>query len=53
MLPVLLAHHVELYHVPVLSLLFAAGLYIGWRFSGLLLADHDKGKSGATAESSP
>ena len=26
------AHHVELYHVPVLAVLFAAGAWIGWKF---------------------
>jgi hypothetical protein len=28
---ILLAHHLELYHVPVLVVLFAAGAWIGWR----------------------
>jgi hypothetical protein len=28
---ILLAHHVELYHVPVLTILFAAGAWIGWK----------------------
>ena len=50
--PALFAHHLELYHVPVLSLLFAAGLYIGWRFIGLLLPGDDKGKSGVSSKSS-
>jgi hypothetical protein len=27
----LFAHHVELYHVPVLIVLFAAGALIGWQ----------------------
>jgi hypothetical protein len=28
---VLLAHHLEAHHVPILVTLFAAGLYIGWQ----------------------
>lgn len=27
---ILLAHHLEAHHVPVLLCLFAAGFYIGW-----------------------
>jgi hypothetical protein len=27
----LLAHHLEAHHVPVLAVLFAAGFYIGWQ----------------------
>ena len=27
---VLLAHHLEAHHVPVLAGLFAAGFYVGW-----------------------
>jgi hypothetical protein len=27
---VLLAHHLEAHHVPVLAALFAAGFYVGW-----------------------
>jgi len=30
------AHHVELYHVPVLAVLFAAGAWIGWKFASAL-----------------
>jgi hypothetical protein len=32
----LFAHHVELYHVPVLAVLFAAGAWIGWKFVSAL-----------------
>jgi hypothetical protein len=32
----LFAHHVELYHVPVLAVLFAAGAWIGWKFVSTL-----------------
>jgi hypothetical protein len=34
----LLAHHVELHHVPVLLALFTAGYWIGWRGVAGLLA---------------
>ncbi len=27
----LLAHHLEAHHVPVLAALFAAGVFIGWQ----------------------
>ncbi len=27
----LLAHHLEAHHVPVLAALFAAGFYVGWQ----------------------
>lgn len=33
---ILLAHHVELYHVPVLAVLFVAGAWIGWKFVSAL-----------------
>jgi hypothetical protein len=38
----LFAHHVELYHVPVLVVLFAAGAWIGWKFIGALGERHLK-----------
>jgi hypothetical protein len=28
---ILLAHHLEAHHVPVLACLFAAGFFIGWQ----------------------
>ena len=34
----LLAHHVEMYHVPVLLVLFTAGAWIGWQLTGALVA---------------
>ena len=33
----LLAHHLEAQHVPVLLVLFAAGIYIGWELLGRCL----------------
>ena len=33
----LLAHHIEAQHVPVLLILFAAGIYIGWELLGRCL----------------
>jgi len=34
----LLAHHLEVQHFPILILLFAAGVYVGWELLGRLLA---------------
>ncbi|HEX4143584.1 MAG TPA: hypothetical protein VHY91_08630 [Pirellulales bacterium] len=34
----LLAHHIELHHVPVLAGIFAAGCWIGWQGVSKLLA---------------
>jgi hypothetical protein len=34
---ILLAHHLEAHHLPVLLCIFAAGLYIGWKAVGGLL----------------
>ena len=33
----LLAHHLELHHLPVLGVLFALGLVIGWQNIGRFL----------------
>ena len=33
----LLAHHVELHHIPVLMAFFASGIWIGWRMTDRLL----------------
>ena len=52
MLPVLFSHHVEWYHFPVLSLLFAAGFYVGWRFTGPLFRER-KEQSGAAIQHAP
>lgn len=35
---VLLAHHVEAQHVPILLALLAAGLYIGWNVTSRILS---------------
>jgi hypothetical protein len=32
----LLAHHLEPHHVPVLLILFAAGCFVGWELVGRL-----------------
>jgi hypothetical protein len=32
----LFAHHVELMHMPVLAVLFAAGAWIGWKLVSAL-----------------
>ena len=34
----LLAHHIELHHVPVLAGIFAAGFWIGWEAVSKLLS---------------
>jgi hypothetical protein len=34
----LLAHHIELHHVPVLAGIFAAGCWIGWEGVSKLLS---------------
>jgi hypothetical protein len=36
---ILLAHHLELQHIPVLAAIFASGIWIGWQFTGRLLGD--------------
>ena len=33
---ILLAHHVELQHVPVLAVFLAVGIWLGWRVMSLL-----------------
>ncbi len=40
----LLAHHLEAHHVPVLAALFAAGFFIGWQLLSRWLPgrSHDK-----------
>jgi len=30
----MLAHHLEAHHLPVLAVLFAAGFFIGWQILG-------------------
>ena len=45
----LLAHHIEAQHVPVLLLLFAAGIYLGWELLGRCLPR----KSSALDEQQP
>jgi hypothetical protein len=36
---ILLAHHLELQHAPVLAAIFASGIWIGWQLTGRLLGD--------------
>ena len=33
---ILLAHHVELQHVPVVTLFFAVGIWLGWQVLSLV-----------------
>jgi hypothetical protein len=33
----LFAHHIEMFHVPVLLVLFTAGAWIGWQMIGGML----------------
>jgi hypothetical protein len=34
---ILLAHHVELEHLPVLAIFFAVGIWLGWQLMSLVL----------------
>lgn len=45
---VLLAHHIELHHVPVLSGIFVAGFWVGWQIVAKLL-----GRTSGTISSPP